>query len=136
MKNVHCAYKITSDKGYVKLSMKKFSINIHTSAYNPSNYDCIEGGIHFRPRLLGIKYICENYTTDFLKTSTYNTWIMNIVSESREGIILIVYSFKQYSTVTVEATVTSTPCRGVVKRSKCTFLTICEMIPLSATVGR
>ena len=46
---------------------------------------------------------------------------MDIVSGTKKGLIFVVYSFKGYSQVSVEATVTSTPCRGLYNEGKYSY---------------
>ena len=54
--------------------------------------------------------LCINYTS---MPKTHNDkYIMGIVSSTRAGFVIAVYSFKHYSQVSLEATVTSTPCKG------------------------
>ncbi len=115
--NLHCVYNITSEKGYTDFAIKRLTFLLHKSAEDVGN--CPEGGVGFtrayynylkNPR----KFYCSNYTADIKVKSIYDKWILNIVSESRDGLIFVVYSFKYYSAVSIDATVTATPCRGVI----------------------
>ena len=67
--------------------------------------NCFHGGRAFEKHQL-----CNNYTsTPRIHNDKY---IMDIVSGNRSGLVIAVYSFKHYSQVSVEATVTLTPCKG------------------------
>ena len=66
------------------------------------------------PSMFGMKHFCKNYTSNPDTGKMYDKSLMNIVSDTTDGLLLVVYSFKHYSQVSVEATVTSTPCKGFV----------------------
>ena len=42
----------------------------------------------------------------------YDKSLMDIVSNTRNGLMFAVYSYKHYSHVTIRATVSTTPCKG------------------------
>ena len=89
---------------------------------------CPQGGVAFEKQQL-----CNNYTS---KPTIYiDKYIMSIESGTR-NLILVIYSFKGYSQVSVDATLTSTPCRGLFNEDKCTFYSlITSFQALSASNG-
>ena len=110
MGNFHCVYNITSDKGCVNLSIIQFTyIGINFKSFLKhmmTNEHCLQGGVAF-----GMQQLCNNYTSK-LKINN-DKYIMGIVSGTRDSLIFIIYSFKGYCHVSVEVTVSSTPCRGI-----------------------
>ena len=42
----------------------------------------------------------------------YDKPLIDIVSDTRDGLLFAVYSYKHYSHVTLRATVNTTPCKG------------------------
>ena len=70
-----------------------------------------------------MQQLCSNYTS---KPKVYNDkYIMGIVGSTKDGFIISVYSFKHYSQVSVEATVTSTTCKGLFSiKSKYSFYSL------------
>ena len=119
--NLHCVYNITSDSGYVNLSIAQLTyIGVHyehlifSRSWIRKYMHCLQGGVAFEKQKL-----CNNYTS---KPGKYNDkYIMDIVSGTKKGLIFVAYSFKGYSQVSVKATVTSTPCRGLFNEGKYSF---------------
>ena len=67
---------------------------------------CSEAGVGLNSTVKRNNFLCENFTADFMMTATYHNFLSDIVSETRDGLIIIVaYSYKHYSTVVIEATV-------------------------------
>ena len=134
--NLHCVYKITSDSGYVNLSITQLTyigINyehfIVSTSEKIKSMHCPQGGVAFEKQQL-----CNNYTS---KPTIYNDkYIMGIVSGTKEGLILVVYSFKGCSQVSLEATITSTPCRGLFNEGKCTFYSLIASFQASSASNR
>ena len=128
-RNHHCVYTITSEKGYVNLSITKSTytgpnFKEHTNALPqyPLIHDCLQGTVAFSTTkdAMSMQHLCDNYTTDLVPRNDRDKSLMNIVNEKREALIFVVYSYKYYSQVSVEATVTLTPCKGV-SFCKCKF---------------
>ena len=96
--NLHCIYNITSNIGYVNMSISQLTyVGIY---YEDYQYDyrmnCFYGGVAFK-----VQWLCNNYTS---KPRRYTDKpLMGIVSGSRDGLIVVVYSFKYYGEVSVEA---------------------------------
>ena len=57
-------------------------------------------------------YLCENFTSRYNITGRHDKSMMDIISETREGLLFAVYSYEPYSKVSIKARVSSTPCRG------------------------
>ena len=107
-RNLHCVYIITSERGYVNLSITKLTYigyNSDDILSKTSGHQCYQGGVTLitSPRN---QNFCNNYTSN---PATEEKYLMNIVSDTTDGLLVVVYSFKHYSQVSVEATVTSTP---------------------------
>ena len=107
--NLHCIYNITSNIGYVNMSISQLTyIGIYYDYLHFADEfiaNCYHGGVAFK-----LQQLCNNYTSEPRRYT--DKLLMGIVSGSRDGLMVVVYSFKYYSEVTVEATVTSTPCKG------------------------
>ena len=130
--NFHCVYNITSTSGYINLSVSELTVNGFD--WNSNYYDCFLGGVAFtfdvnrldssyresertysvkkRSDLYDMRYLCDNYTSKYDMKSMFDKSLMDLVSNTRDGMLLAVYSYKHYSRVTMAATVTVTPCRG------------------------
>ena len=111
--NLHCVYNITSERGYVNLSITKLT-------YIGYNFDdllpktrfhgqCYQGGVTLTASPRNQNF-CNNCTSN---PATEEKYLMNIVSDTTNGLVVVVYSFKHCSQVSVGATVTSTPCKGI-----------------------
>ena len=65
--------------------------------------------------------LCNNYSKNITNINKVKTFPIDLVSDS-ESLLVVVYSFKHYSEVSVLATITSTHCKGVylskLKKSK------------------
>ena len=111
--NLHCVYNIISERGYVNLSITKLTyIGYNFDDLLPRStflVQCYQGGVALitSPKS---PHFCNNYTSS---PTTEGKYLMNIVSDTTNGLVVVVYSFKHYSQVSMEATVTSTPCKGI-----------------------
>ena len=130
--NCHCVYKITSEMGYVNLSITSLTyIGVDFEDLNALSQShatfCYHGGVGVSieiaqkdPSMFQMKHFCNNYTSNPDTEKKYDNSLMSIVSNTTDGLLLVVYSFKHYSQVSVQATVTSTPCKGlVIYKSMC-----------------
>ena len=120
-RNQQCVYNITSRTGYVNLSVTKLTYSgyLFGDEGRTDLYKCNLGGVAFNKET-GKGYvfqtICDNYTSSDSVQKTGEKILMNIISPDRDGWILVMYSYKHYSLVSVEAKVIPTPCKGVFKR--------------------
>ena len=109
--NLQCVYNITSERGYVNVSIIKLKyIGRNFVDLLPKSRfhgQCYQGGVTL-VRSPKNQHFCNNYTSNPV---TEDKYLMNIVSDTTDGLAVVVYSFKHYSQVLVEATVTSTPCK-------------------------
>ena len=109
-RNLHCVYNITSERGYVNLSITKLTcVGYNFNDLLPRSKfhsQCYQGGVTLITSHKN-KHFCNNYTPN---PATDETYLMNIVSDTTHGLVFVVYSFKHYSQVSVEDAVTSTPC--------------------------
>ena len=104
--NLHRVYNITSKRGYVNLSITQLNYIgfFYDDTTKALHLKCSQGGM-----AIGMLELCNNYTSN---PSIYNDkYITGIVSGTRDGLIVSDYSFKHYSQVSVQATIT-TPCKG------------------------
>ena len=129
--NLHCIYNITSASGYVNLSISELTVDGFDWISN--YYKCFMGGAAFifngvvydsymesvmrysiksSSYNFDIRYLCDNYTSKYHLKDVFDKSLMDIVSDTREGLSLAVYSYKHYSQVTIRATVSTTPCKG------------------------
>ena len=93
--NLHCVYHVTSETGYVNLSITKLTY---------SGYDlsgplwvsglCYEGGVAIN-RVLEDRMmnLCNNYTFTFKMDNRSEAFMMSIISDTEDGFMLVVYSF-------------------------------------------
>ncbi len=63
--------------------------------------------------MIEVQYLCDNYTSDINNYETLGKIMMNIVGHSKDGLLLAIYSYEKYSQVSMEATATSTQCKGI-----------------------
>ena len=117
-RNQHCVYYIKSNVGYVNLSISKLMYTGDDWMEELSGIpDCHQGGVAFNTKLSHGNTIslCNNYTSNFTKINEMNVnkLAFDLVSDSEKSLILVVYSYKHYSQISLEATVSSTSCKGV-----------------------
>ena len=120
----HCVFNITTEHGYVNVSVTrltyigvdfKYPRSIRSSDFR----ECLQGGVAFslemRKKFFSMKHLCHNYSSNpnNKETDNHDKPMMNIISSTQDGFLFVVYAFDGYSQVMVEATITSTPCEGV-----------------------
>lgn len=114
--NKHCVYYITSETGYVNVSVTQLFYNGYNS-WDPEFYDnenpCVEGGVTFEYNDESFQHFCNNYTANLNLKTDENYLLPNIVSSTPNGLVVVVYSFKSYSHISLKATATATQCQGV-----------------------
>ena len=123
----HCIFNITSDQGYVNLSISKLSYMGSDFSYtvpvrDPDLRACVQGGVAFSLESttedFRMKHLCNNYSSnpsDTERNNNYDKPMMNVVSGTRQGMVLVVYAFQSYSDVKMKATISATPCKGLRK---------------------
>ncbi len=132
-RNLHCIYNLTSDYGFINLSISKVTYS-GPDFVDTGYQNCLYGGVaveagikHLydtasfdkhasvfrRPDLKEVQYLCDNYTSEMNKNETLGKIMMNIVGHREDGLLLVVYSYEKYSHVSMEATATSTKCKGI-----------------------
>ena len=105
-----------TDANYVNLSITKLtftgydSLDIKTTS--DSFIDCVQGGIIFASGITGMANLCKNYTSKENMANSQDKVMMNIISD-KSVLMFVVYSYKFYSEVSLEATVSATVCKGV-----------------------
>lgn len=118
-RNIHCVYNITPEAGYLNVSISTLTYSGYNFNHNTdrkSMEDCSMGGVAFyitdeftnQPRA---QYLCKNLSSSFATSENYKI-IPSIVSNSKDSIIFVVYSYKYYSDVMVKVTLSLTPCIG------------------------
>ncbi len=107
--NKHCVYKIISETGFVNLSVTQLLYSGNAWYFpDPTKDDiCFEGGVAVIDK--HERRLCNNFSTSL---NTGMNLLPHLVSETRNGITVVVYSFEHYSQVMVEATVSSSLCQG------------------------
>lgn len=140
-KNHHCVYEILSSSShFVNVSFNRiffhgpdtqdtFTVGGNQRIHGCRRH-CTHGGIAFETRKPdefenfhkledNIKFICENYTSDENVNFTDKS-VMNIVSGSKKGMFLVLFSYKGYSYMSVDVEISETPCKGIpYHTSKC-----------------
>ncbi len=138
--NFHCVYNLTSKSGFVNLSITKMKY-IGPDFTEPEFQGCLYGGVAYDtgkrehannpprdysfwvqggPHVTDIHYLCDNYSSVMNENDTLQKVLMNIVSHTQDGLLMVVYSYQNYSNISIEASATSTPCQGVpYHKSKC-----------------
>ena len=124
-KNKHCVYNITTEHGYVNVSIIKLTyIGPDFKYARPSRSsdfrECMQGGVAFslemRNNYFSMKHLCHNYSSYSNNKEIENNYdkpLMNIISGTKDGLLFVVYAFDAYSEVIVDATVSATPCEGL-----------------------
>ncbi len=140
--NFHCVYNLTSKSGFVNLSISQM---IYSGPYftEPRFQECLYGGVAYDtgrsehankapkdysfwvkegPHVTEIQYLCDNYSSVMNENDTLQKVLMNIVSHTQDGLLMAVYSCEKYSHISIEASATLTPCRGIpYHKSKCSL---------------
>ncbi len=131
--NFHCMYHLTSKSGFVNLSITKMTYS-GPDFTEPSFQGCLHGGVAYNtgrsehannppfdysfwvkggPHVTEIQYLCDNYSSVMNENDTLQKVLMNIVSHTQDGLLMVVYSYQNYSHISIEASATSTPCQGI-----------------------
>ena len=101
--NFHCVYKITSEVGYVNLSITSLTYigvdfeNINALSQLHATF-CYQGGVGIsietaqkNPSMFQMKHFCNNYTSDPDTEKMYVKSLMSIVGDTTDGLLLVVY---------------------------------------------
>ncbi len=135
LKNCHCVFNISSSSSkFVNVSFKKvvysgpdtpdaYTVGFDNHQPSLKTRHCLYGGISFETRKpegqeqvrrieSNLQFLCENYSSDFSKAYPGYS-LMNVVSGSQQGMILVVFSYKGCSSIFVDAEVSETPCKGI-----------------------
>ncbi len=120
-RNHHCVYSFTSETGFVNLSITRFDYIGYDSAFEQNK--CVEGGIAYTHHSGHLTELCNKHT---MNTNVPNAKLtsLNIVNERENVFLLVVYSYKFYSQVSLEAAVSSTQCNGIFFIGKSEFLSL------------
>ncbi len=113
-RNCHTVCSFTSETGFVNLSITKLF-------YIGYDQGCVEGGIAYTSSSGYFDKLCQNYTMNVQPKNVENTPVVNIVNERENSFFLVVYSYKHYGQVFLEAAVSSTICKGVFVENKSKF---------------
>ncbi len=111
-RNIHCAFTLTSETGYINLSMSSLtlSLSLELVASDCLSTDCITGGVAFKDKY-AMPFLCANYSSHISGFRLYQT--KNIISWHKNNMVVVIFSHKNYNKITLKATITTTPCRGV-----------------------
>ena len=87
--------------------------------HNVPEDQCLQGGLAYEKyrtsSQLELHYICNNYTDKYNhvdKSYNHHKSFMDIISSSGT-MLLVLYSYEYYSDVYIDATITSSVCKGV-----------------------
>ena len=125
MKNCRCLYHLMAESGYVNISVSKLTYTGFNYGVKNSLKDtvkCMQGGIFYENIKYGTDFknfkntrsFCDNYESVTESNPTSYKSLPSLISDTEDGVVFAVYSFRFYSRVTAQVTLAATPCRGIV----------------------
>ncbi len=111
----HCVFKLFSKTGFVKLSISRLQYVGQDPSFGEQFMPatCSEGGVAIKEDTNNFKYLCTNASSNSNITDEDQSFITDFISSKSNELLLVVYSFKHYSHVLLEAGVSSTACQRV-----------------------
>ena len=125
MKNCHCLYYLKAESGYVNITVSKLTysgFNYEVENLLTDRVKCMQGGIFYEntkdrtdfKNFKNTQSFCDNYESVTESNPTSYKSLPSFISDTEDGAVFAVYSFRFYSRVTAQVRLAATPCRGIV----------------------